>query len=272
MLHRRRSKSRKIVNVCVGLTDVWSKPGIHFERNTQALWGTQVEVLGTNHNGFVKGALPDKSKGFLRSSHLGPAPHGEKADIRISSNFVPVRSAPAMDADIIFGAHFNTEFIQSKTVMGWTEVVLLDHSTGWIPDDSFLRIEKENRERRLLLEIINKAKEFIGTPYLWGGITPAGWDCSGFIQAILRHFDILFPRDTKDQVKCGRRIRYISHRPGDLIFFDRHVGMVISENRIIHCSAHRGSVGIDTLENDGGDYGRTMFNNIRAVKRIFPDR
>jgi gamma-D-glutamyl-L-lysine dipeptidyl-peptidase len=102
--------------------------------------------------------------------------------------------------------------------------------------------------------IIDFAKTFLNAPYLWGGKSPFGMDCSGFTQTVFRLFDIKLPRDAYQQAEEGQTIEFGEHKAGDLAFFINqngkihHVGILINENEIIH--AH-GFVRIDDFTIEG---------------------
>jgi len=94
--------------------------------------------------------------------------------------------------------------------------------------------------------IIAYASNFLGTPYLWGGTTPSGFDCSGFTQYVYAHFGISVGRTTFDQIKAGIEVSRDNLKPGDLVFFGtfdnpHHMGMYIGDNNYIH-APHTGDV------------------------------
>lgn len=104
-------------------------------------------------------------------------------------------------------------------------------------------------------EIIQKAFAFINTPFLWGGKTPFGIDCSGFTQMVYKLCGYQLYRDAKQQATQGDVLSFIEEsEPGDLAFFDNdegeiiHVGIILNDYHIIH--AH-GKVRIDTLDHSG---------------------
>jgi gamma-D-glutamyl-L-lysine dipeptidyl-peptidase len=104
-------------------------------------------------------------------------------------------------------------------------------------------------------EITRTAVRFLNTPYLWGGRSSFGFDCSGFIQIVFKIHGISLPRDASQQATLGKCIHtFEEHLPGDLAFFAsdegfiNHVGMIIASGDIIHCS---GRVRIDRMEETG---------------------
>ncbi|MBU2929908.1 C40 family peptidase [Winogradskyella psychrotolerans] len=103
--------------------------------------------------------------------------------------------------------------------------------------------------------IITSAFLFLNTPYLWGGKTPFGIDCSGFTQMVYKINGYKLLRDASEQATQGEALSFIEEsEPGDLAFFDNaeghitHVGIIMKDNYIIH--AH-GKVRIDRLDHSG---------------------
>lgn len=88
-------------------------------------------------------------------------------------------------------------------------------------------------------EVIAYASKFLGTPYLWGGTTPSGFDCSGFTQYVYRHFGVSLGRTTRNQIKDGVAVSRDKLQPGDLVFYGKngipsHMGIYVGNGKYIH--------------------------------------
>jgi hypothetical protein len=122
--------------------------------------------------------------------------------------------------------------------------------------------------------LINTAFLFVNTPYLWGGKTPFGIDCSGFSQMIYKLNGYKLLRDASQQATQGEVLSFIEEsEPGDLAFFDNnegiitHVGIIMADNYIIH--AH-GKVRIDRLDHSGiyNVDTKRHTHKLRVIKKI----
>lgn len=105
--------------------------------------------------------------------------------------------------------------------------------------------------------VIAYASNFLGTPYKWGGTTPAGFDCSGFTQYVYRHFGINLGRTTYNQIKDGYAVSRDNLKPGDLVFYGKggnpsHMGIYVGNGMYIH-SPRTGDV-IKISPYDRSDY------------------
>ena len=119
--------------------------------------------------------------------------------------------------------------------------------------------------------IISKAREFLGSSYLWGGLTFMGFDCSGFVQTVFKVNGINLPRDSSQQVTLGQSINIIQEtKGGELAFFGdeesiSHVGILLDNSHIIHCS---GIVRIDMIDNTGIFNGKEYTHKLRTIKLL----
>ncbi|MBW4889691.1 C40 family peptidase [Mucilaginibacter sp. HMF5004] len=167
-----------------------------------------------------------------------------------------------------------------------TEAVKLsDQSKIYIPFGSSLPFFEDgkctigNEEYHIELQnhpnnLVNIARAFLNAPYVWGGRTHAGIDCSGYVQALMRTQGVNLQRDAWQQAGQGNVVDFLqAAQAGDLAFFDNaegriiHVGMMLGNDRIIHAS---GKVKIDRIDNQGiySDELKKYTHTLRIVKRF----
>lgn len=122
--------------------------------------------------------------------------------------------------------------------------------------------------------VVETAYQYLNAPYLWGGRSPLGIDCSGFSQVVYKLNGYKLKRDAYQQAEQGALLSFVEEaEPGDLAFFDNdegkiiHVGIVLSNGRIIHAS---GKVRIDKLDHYGiyNDDERNYTHRLRLLKRM----
>ena len=146
-----------------------------------------------------------------------------------------------------------------------------------IIDDEIYQINMSSNQpkpKSLSQEITNNALQYLNAPYLWGGKSILGMDCSGLVQVVFAMSGIQLPRYAAHQVEVGRVIDFLFEaQPGDLVFFENpereivHVGILLNTRQIIHVS---GCVKIDPIDSQGivstktGDYTHTL----RVIKRV----
>lgn len=119
--------------------------------------------------------------------------------------------------------------------------------------------------------ICHAAQQFINSPYLWGGRTGAGVDCSGLMQVAFRMGHILLPRDASQQAGLGKTISWGAQQRGDLAFFKNkedkitHVGLLLSPDFILHASAW---VRIDEINETGIFHKNKATHSLAFIKRM----
>jgi hypothetical protein len=139
------------------------------------------------------------------------------------------------------------------------------------------RVEKpcNNTETEISERILKTGRQFLNIPYLWGGKSTYGTDCSGLVQTVFKILGIPLARDTSEQVKQGEPLNMLPEaRTGDIMFFDNeegeivHVGILMEPGLVLHAS---GLVRIDPIDHQG-IYSRELkryTHKLRVIKRIF---
>ncbi len=168
----------------------------------------------------------------------------------------------------------------TKVMYNHYEMLLSSGSFIGAVKNNILEIEnlkflfQENDVQHTTTDIKSLLFSYINVPYLWGGKTIFGIDCSGFVQQVFKMLGIVLHRDAYQQAEQGKAIGFLQEaKMGDLAFFDNeenkitHVGILLNEAQIIHAS---GSVRIDTIDNAGIINSTTneRTHQLRLIKRI----
>ncbi len=131
-------------------------------------------------------------------------------------------------------------------------------------------LENNNSElinnTKFRIDIIERAKQFIGTPYCWGGENSNCTDCSGFVSQVFQSIGIILPRTAAEQYNFGTEISDNDLQAGDLVFFIRnnkigHVGIYLGNNKFIHSSSSKGV----TVSDLNDKYYRTTYAGARRI-------
>lgn len=164
---------------------------------------------------------------------------------------------------------------------GFTEVAYPDGRRAFIPNSELQNFSTwlENREPSVE-NILAQAKKLMGRPYLWGGTSGKGMDCSGFTKTVFYLNGLILPRDASQQIHVGAEIPETDDlsalQPGDFLFFGRkatteqpekitHVAIYLGDSRIIHAT---GRVKIESLNPDHPDFAPERLKTFVRAKRM----
>jgi len=255
------------------------------EMVSQALMGTPVRIL-KREGGWMLMQTPDMYLGWVDGDAISARSVNEHNNWKSSSRLFYTgktgdiygdRSMVKVISDIVTGCILET--IGSDK--GVFEVKLPDGRTGFIPADKAIPLEKLTVEEYLNQQnLVSTAGSFMGIPYLWGGTSSKGFDCSGFVKTVYFLNGMILDRDASQQFRNGIRLRIRresipdSLKKGDLLFFGSaqrgrprasHVGMYIGDTEFIHCS---GMVRINSLDSTRANFSRFRRDSFLGVRRI----
>lgn len=237
------------------------------EMTSQLLFGEHVEILEVQKNWLMVRNLSDLYIGWVdrKMIHiLIPEEEGRFSDAENSlviEPFALCTKMPANDQFILPGGSILHNYINGQTTIG--DETFIVNSSDVCPST-----------RSCSEKLIHTAKKFLNAPYLWGGKSMLGIDCSGFVQVVFSISGIQLPRDASLQVEAGRVVDFLSEaKAGDLAFFENadakiiHVGILLSSSQIIHAS---GWVKIENIDSQGIISAQTgeYTHRLRVVKRI----
>ena len=207
----------------------------------------------------------------------------------------PVRAEAADKSEIVTEILFGESFDVLEVQKNWTKIKMhFDGYEGWMDTQQYRAISENDLQSRKVTTITEAfssvmmndgrtllsmgsevefpavasrrshdmresialtAQEFLNVPYLWGGKSFFGVDCSGFTQLVFKIHNVKLPRDAYQQAETGEALTFVEEaQPGDLAFFENsegriiHVGIMLQDQKIIHAS---GKVRIDTLDSSG---------------------
>ena len=244
--------------------------------------GATVVVLEDAGNNWYKVDY-NTVEGYMSGEYLTIA---EKADVTIGYGVVDtdgsvlnMRSGPGTGYDKVASLSSGAVVSIAGIDSGWYKVTY-NGQTGYVSSDYMLTAKDSAGSRGddtavssaggMGQQVVDYAMQYLGTPYVYGGNGPNGFDCSGFTKYVYKHFGYTLNRTATDQLANGVSVSRSELQPGDLVFFKyntskpvSHVGIYIGDNQFIHASTNSYTVRIDSMAsghyNNVYVYGRSLF-------------
>jgi cell wall-associated NlpC family hydrolase len=244
-----------------------AEPSDRSEMVSQLLFAEYVEIVNENLKWALIKSLYDAYGGWIDKKQLTLA-QGETSHKEHLTN-------GTLCLDMISKAQNIATGEQLWICMG--SILPRVHEGKFCLEDNWYSFEgstKPLNEKLPAKSIVQNAYKLVGTPYLWGGRTPIGIDCSGFTQMVFRLNGIQLHRDAWQQSEQGLPVDFtMEAQPGDLAFFDNpegaitHVGIIVDDNKIIHAS---GKVRVDLLDHQGifNLENKAYSHKLRVIKRL----
>jgi len=256
-----------LMNTSINLLSVIpmrKEPAHRSEMVSQLLFGEFVKILQEEKDFVRVQCLYDGYEGWVQANQLTSI-----EDVCETKKYV----SAWIEEILINGRRINIPMCspiystdQGKVHFGDLEI------NYFMDDDSFWNASERTITRSCLKEVYDK---FIDTPYLWGGKSVFGIDCSGFVQQVYKMFGVRLLRDAYLQAEQGTAIGNLDEAVlGDLAFFQNengrvvHVGIILEKGQIVHSS---GRVRIDVLDKDGivnSETGKRT-HQLHSIRRLF---
>ncbi|HUQ17827.1 MAG TPA: C40 family peptidase [Candidatus Saccharimonadales bacterium] len=241
--------------VARGTIDLRAEPDAASELVDQALFGEELTILG-RQGGWVYAQGEDGYFGWAPATGLGPpAPAGTGRMVVVHG--AVVRAAPDPAASAVDTLAPGT-IVEGPAEPGW-----LRCAGGWLAESDTLPLDALPARPPVAADLLATAATFLGVPYLWGGLTARGIDCSGLIQQVYRLNGVALPRDADQQALSGRAVTI--PRDGDLVFFGEaavtHTAIATGPETFFHAPKKGGFVEPGAL----GDGRRVL-----AIRRFLP--
>jgi cell wall-associated NlpC family hydrolase len=238
--------------------NLYSGPSLEKDVVSQAFLGQNVKVLETRA-GFARVETPDGYAGFIPQGALRRYPSPRARRYASTGRVAEVTSLVALvyrEPDVTktrpkarAPLSARLELVEEASDGRWHRIRLPSGEEGFVQrGDVRLRDAAERGAGGSGADLVATARRLLGVPYLWGGMTPLGVDCSGFVSLVYRMHGRILPRDADLQFEDPQAapVERAELRPGDLVFFGKksisHVGMYLGDDRFINATTHEAPV------------------------------
>ncbi len=267
--------------VTLSVANLRTKPAHSSELASQAIMGTPVRIL-KEADGWLLIQTPDQYISWTNATSVQQMNRAGINDWRNADRIIYTDTygiisgdskLSSVESDLVAGAIV----VRKSEDKNITEVSLPDGRTGYVSALNWLNLKQWKDTVNLNPEkLIVTGKKFIGFPYLWGGTSSKGVDCSGFVKTVCFLNGVVLERDASQQAKHGKDIDISSGwdqlQKGDLLYFGSkdpyrvtHTGIYIGDSELIHSS---GSVRINSLDPKRENYSKHLSSILIGARRI----
>lgn len=229
-------------------SNLQNKPTKNSILETQLIYGEKIQILSFQNEWLFVCSKKDNYKGWIKKKETGNETI-KTHKIRQPSTYV--YEEPDHKSKIISKLFLNSKIKIINFEGDWAKLIIQD-KIGFLHRNSIIDLNKIDKDW------IKICLKFKNAPYLWGGKTFDGIDCSGLIQLALQYSGVKFPRNTSEQSSFVSNFVYDTQNlsKATLIFWDGHVGVMINNTEIIHSNMFHLGVHVEKISN--------------AIKRIGP--
>lgn len=249
-----RRPGNPLMRVGTNLTSLHREPSFLAEQLSQMLNGAAAEIL-IQEDRWCYIRQPDGYLGWTYLPYLTDRPLPHPTHLLIAP-VEPLLAQPQPESAVVSRVLGGTALHARRHSHGWLEVELSGGLSGWLPETclrSLAHLPVSNEQRRA--QLVQDAARLTGVPYLWGGTSANGIDCSGLAQLAHRWIGLTIPRDADMQCAAARPVEP-PFRPGDLLFFGEHgekrsithVAISLGGWQILHSSRSRNGVYCDDVQ------------------------
>lgn len=252
--------------ICVSVSHHYRLPSSASEVTTQGVMGEAVEILEERET-HVHVRQADGYQSWIPNDQLVSAdsvPTGREVLVR--DHFARIFQTPSESAEAVRDAVVGSRLNVIDDQGDWAQIALPDGVLGWARTQHFGTLSRLSPS-----SVVACAREFLGYQYLWGGRTPKGFDCSGFVQTVFALHGVQLQRDAwQQQLDNQTSLHYLDSRPGDLLFFSStpgkvtHVGIALGGGGFIHAS---GWVRINSLDQGSENFSQRHVDTFTSVNR-----
>ena len=250
----------RAAQVIGGRTPLFRGPAADAETVSEVGFGETVNVYDARAEFVRVAAQRDGYLGWMPAAALGALP---KPTHRLTALRGHVYAQPAVEALRLLDLAYGAPLCVSGEKNGWSQVALAEghgyvHTLQLGPLASRQGPDPE--------AITRLALRFLEAPYVWGGVSAWGLDCSGLVQSVYGAFGLTLPRDADQQAECGQEILPNEVRAADLLFFPGHVAIALDKDRFVHANAQHMAVSVDSFTADA--YGRRLRELLTKAVRV----